>query len=119
VSLRELAAMARDGTVVLYPRRLARKSDEEIITFLSTVRGIGRWTAEMFLLFRLRRLDVWPAGDFGIRRGHGLAWEVPTPTAKELEPLGDPYRPLPHGGGRVCWRAAELYGKAGDNALTR
>ena len=47
----------------------------------------------MFLLFQLRRLDVWPAGDFGIRRGYGLAWEVPTPTAKELEPLGDPYRP--------------------------
>jgi DNA-3-methyladenine glycosylase II len=84
VSLRELPAMVRDGTVVLSAQRLARKSGEEILTFLSTVRGIGHWTAEMFLLFQLRRLDVWPAGDFGIRRGYGLAWEVPTPTAREL-----------------------------------
>jgi DNA-3-methyladenine glycosylase II len=65
VSLRELSAMVRDGTVVLSPRRLARKSDEEIITFLSTVRGIGRWTADV-PAFQLRRLDVWPTGDFGL-----------------------------------------------------
>jgi 3-methyladenine DNA glycosylase/8-oxoguanine DNA glycosylase len=47
----------------------------------------------MFLIFRLRRLNVWPTGDFGVRQGYGLAWKVPMPTAGELEPLGDPYRP--------------------------
>ena len=45
-----------------------------------------------------------------------MAWEVPTPMAKEPEPLGDPYRPLPHGGSLVLLAAAELYGKAGDSA---
>jgi DNA-3-methyladenine glycosylase II len=119
VSLRDLSAKVLDGTVVLSPRRLSRVSDEEIIERLSAVRGIGRWTAEMFLLFQLRRLDVWPTGDFGVRRGYGLAWGIPTPTAKELEPLGEPYRPYRSVVAWYCWRAAELYGRAADSALTR
>jgi len=118
-SLRDLAAKVLDGTVVLSAPRLARETDEEIITRLSTVRGIGRWTSEMFLLFQLRRLDVWPVGDLGIRHGYGLAWQVPTPTAKELQPLGDPYRPYRSVLAWYCWRAAELYGKAATSALTR
>jgi DNA-3-methyladenine glycosylase II len=118
-SLRDLAAKVLDGTVLLSPPRLARESDEEIIARLSTVRGIGRWTSEMFLMFQLRRLDVWPVGDLGIRRGYGLAWQVPTPTAKELQPLGDPYRPYRSVLAWYCWRAAELYGKAAASALTR
>src|SRR6202042_2640762 len=119
VSLRDLAAKVLDGTVVLAPRGLVRESDEQIIARLSTVRGIGRWTSEMFLLFQLRRLDVWPVGDLGIRRGYGLAWQVPTPTARELEPLGDPYRPYRSVLAWYCWRAAELYAQAADSALTR
>jgi DNA-3-methyladenine glycosylase II len=118
-SLRDLSAKVLDGTVVLSPRGLSREDDEQIIERLSTVRGIGRWTADMFLLFQLRRLDVWPTGDFGVRRGYGLAWRIPTPTAKELEPLGDPYRPYRSVVAWYCWRAAELYGKAADSALTR
>jgi DNA-3-methyladenine glycosylase II len=118
-SLRDLAAKVLDGTVVLSPRGLARETDEDIITRLSTVRGIGRWTSEMFLLFQLRRLDVWPVGDLGIRRGYGLAWQIPTPTARELQPLGDPYRPYRSVLAWYCWRAAELYGQADDSALTR
>jgi DNA-3-methyladenine glycosylase II len=119
VSLRDLSAKVLDGTVILSPRRLSRVSDEEIIERLSAVRGIGRWTSEMFLLFQLRRLDVWPTGDFGVRRGYGLAWGIPMPTAKELEPLGDPYRPYRSVVAWYCWRAAELYGRAADSALTR
>ena len=119
VSLRDLAAKVLDGTVVLSPRGLARESDEEIIVRLSAVRGIGTWTAEMFLLFQLRRLDVWPVGDLGVRRGYGLAWQVPTPTARELQPLGDPYRPYRSVLAWYCWRAAELYARAADSALTR
>jgi DNA-3-methyladenine glycosylase II len=119
MSLRDLAAKVLDGTVMLSPRGLARQSDEEIIARLSAVRGIGRWTSEMFLLFQLRRLDVWPVGDLGIRRGYGLAWNIPTPTAKELQPLGDPYRPYRSVLAWYCWRAAELYAQAADSALTR
>jgi DNA-3-methyladenine glycosylase II len=118
-SLTDLATKVLDGTVVLSPRGLSRIPDEEMITRLSTVRGIGRWTAQMFLLFQLRRLDVWPTGDLGIRRGYGLAWHVPMPTSKELEPLGDPFRPYRSVVAWYCWRAAELYGGAGESAVTR
>ena len=104
---------------MLAPRRLSRQSDEEIIASLSTVRGIGPWTAQMFLIFRLRRLDVWPVGDLGVRHGYGLAWKVPMPTARELEPLGDPYRPYRTVIAWYCWRAVELYGGTADSALTR
>jgi DNA-3-methyladenine glycosylase II len=118
-SLRDLAAKVLDGTVILSPRGLSRQSDEEVIARLSTVRGIGPWTAQMFLMFRLRRLDVWPTGDFGVRQGYGLAWKVPMPTARELEPLGDPYRPYRTVVAWYCWRAVELYASASDGALTR
>jgi DNA-3-methyladenine glycosylase II len=118
-SLRDLATKVLDGTVVLEPRRLARRSDDEVIASLSTVRGIGPWTAQMFLMFRLRRLDVWPVGDLGVRQGYGLAWKIPMPTARELEPLGDPYRPYRTVLAWYCWRAAELYVGGADAALTR
>ena len=100
-SLRDLAAKVLDGTVVLSTRGLAAESDDEIVARLSKVRGIGPWTAEMFLLFQLRRLDVWPVGDLGVRRGYGLAWQVPTPTARELQPARRAVPALPVGGGLV------------------
>ena len=118
-SLRDLAAKVLDGTVVLDPTGLRRQNDAEVIERLSAVLGIGKWTAEMFLMFQLRRLDVWPTGDLGVRKGFGLAWDIPTPTPKQLEPLGDPYRPYRSVVAWYCWRAAELYGGAKDSALTR
>ena len=118
-SLCDLAAKVLDGTVVLAPRGLGRESDEEVIARLSTVRGIGRWTAQMFLLFQLRRLDVWPAGDLGVRRGYGLAWGVPMPTERELTALGEPLRPYRSVAAWYCWRACELYRGAAESALTR
>jgi DNA-3-methyladenine glycosylase II len=118
-SLQDLAAKVLDGTVVLDPPGLRAESDAEVIARLTTVRGIGKWTAEMFLMFQLRRLDVWPTGDLGVRKGFGLAWEIPTPTAKQLEPLGDPYRPYRSVVAWYCWRAAEIYGGTADSALTR
>jgi DNA-3-methyladenine glycosylase II len=118
-SLRDLAAKVLDGTVVLDPPGLRAESDDEVVARLSTVRGIGKWTAEMFLMFQLRRLDVWPTGDLGVRKGFGLAWGIPTPTAKELDPLGEPYRPYRSVVAWYCWRAAELYGGAAESALTR
>jgi DNA-3-methyladenine glycosylase II len=108
-SLRDLSAKVLDGTVVLEPRRLGRQSDAEIAERLTSVRGIGRWTAEIFLMFQLRRLDVWPAGDLGVRRGYGLAWDVPMPTAKELDLLGEQYHPYRSVVAWYCWRAVDLY----------
>jgi DNA-3-methyladenine glycosylase II len=106
-SIRDLAVKTLDGTVVLDPRRLAREPDDEVVARLSTVRGIGRWTAEMFLLFQLRRLDVWPTGDLGVRQGYGLAYGVPAPSPKELESLGDAFRPFRSVAAWYCWRAVD------------
>ncbi len=117
-SIRDLAAKVTDGTVVLDPATLRREPDEEIIARLSTVRGIGRWTAEMFLMFQLRRLDVWPTADLGVRRGYALAHGIPMPTPKELEGYGDPYRPYRSVAAWYCWRAAEVYAVAQKSAMT-
>jgi len=117
-SIHDLAAKVLDGTVVLDPRRLAREPDDEVVVRLTAVRGIGRWTAEMFLLFQLRRLDVWPTGDLGVRRGYGLAHGVPMPTPKELEVLGDAYRPYRSVAAWYCWRATEVYAGAAKSAVT-
>jgi DNA-3-methyladenine glycosylase II len=118
-SLRDLSAKVLDGTVVLDPAGLRREGDADVVARLTTVRGIGPWSAEMFLMFQLRRLDVWPTGDLGVRKGFGLAWGLPTPTAKQLDPLGDPFRPYRSVVAWYCWRAAEIYGSAAESALTR
>lgn len=118
-SLRDLATRVLDGTVVLDPRGLARESDDEVISRLTTVRGIGEWTAQMFLLFQLRRMDVWPTGDLGVRKGYGLAWGIPMPTPKELAGLGDHLRPYRSVAAWYCWRACEVYAGAADSAVTR
>ena len=110
-SLQDLAAKALDGTVLLNRRGLARQTDDEVIARLSTVRGIGPWSAQMFLIFQLRRLDVWPTADLGVRHGFGLAWDISTPTARELEPLGEPFRPYRSVLAWYCWRAAALLAK--------
>lgn len=109
-SLRDLATKVLDGTVVLNPRRLARLSDSEITARLVTVRGIGKWSADIFLMFRLRRMDVWPTGDLAVRKGYALAWAVPEPTEKQLIPLGEPYRPYRSVVAWYCWQAARLHG---------
>jgi DNA-3-methyladenine glycosylase II len=106
-SLRDLSAKVLDGTVIL--THTSRRSDEELIERLTTVRGIGRWTAEMYLMFQLRRLDVWPIDDLGVRQGYALAWKLdPAPTPKQLEPLGDPFRPYRSVVARYCWAAVPL-----------
>jgi DNA-3-methyladenine glycosylase II len=118
LSLQDLASKVLDGTVVLAPRRLARMTDEQIVANLSTVRGIGKWSAEMFLIFQLRRLDIWPTGDLGVRKGYGLAWGIPTPTVKELDALGEPYHPYRSIVAWYCWRATQLYAGAAPTAVT-
>jgi len=104
-SLVDLSAKVLDGTAPVH--RLARFTDDEIVARLSEVRGIGRWTAEMFLIFELRRLDVWPVDDLGVRRGwariHRLE-ELPSP--RQLQVKGDRFRPYRTAAALVCWRAA-------------
>ncbi|MFE3270841.1 DNA-3-methyladenine glycosylase family protein [Streptomyces sp. NPDC059215] len=105
-SLLDLAQKVADDRVVLQPRRLARQGDEEVIAHLTTVRGIGEWSAQMFLLFQLHRLDVWPVGDLALRKGYAHAWGIGTPTPAQLRPLGDPYHPYRSVLAWYCWHAA-------------
>jgi DNA-3-methyladenine glycosylase II len=118
LSLQDLATKVLDGTVVLEPRGLAREGDDEVVARLTTVRGIGKWSAEMFLMFQLRRLDVWPTGDLGVRKGFAVAWGIPTPTPKALDVLGEPYHPYRSIVAWYCWRAAQLYTGSVPTALT-
>jgi DNA-3-methyladenine glycosylase II len=117
-SLHDLSAKVLDGTVVL--TRTSRRSDDELMGRLTSVRGIGRWTAEMYLMFQLRRLDVWPVDDLGVRQGYGLAWGLdPPPTAKQLDPLGDRFRPYRSIVARYCWAAVPLFRTGGTDVALR
>jgi len=103
-SVRDLAAKVADGTVPL--RRIGRLSDEDVIACLSVVRGIGRWTAEMFLIFQLRRLDVWPVDDYGVRQGYSLAYGLrKLLTPKDLRGKGERFRPYRTVAAWYCWQA--------------
>jgi 3-methyladenine DNA glycosylase/8-oxoguanine DNA glycosylase len=105
-SVRDLAAKVATGEVPL--QRIARFDDEEVVERLTVVRGIGRWTAEMFLMFRLGRPDVWPAGDLGVRKGLALVTgTVEPPTMKEMPALGEPFAPYRSVAAWYCWRAVE------------
>jgi 3-methyladenine DNA glycosylase/8-oxoguanine DNA glycosylase len=102
----DLADHVVDGRVNL--DRIGRLSDELVIEQLIQVRGIGRWTAEMFLLATLGRLDVWPTGDFGVRVGFAFGWNLPdVPSPKELDVLGEAFRPYRSLVAWYCWRAAD------------
>jgi DNA-3-methyladenine glycosylase II len=106
-SILDLAAKVESGVVPL--DGIERLSDEEIIERLTVVRGIGRWTAEMFLLFQLGRLDVWPVDDFGVRAGYAVAYGLKEPpTPKVLGPVGEAYRPYRSIAAWYFWRAIEL-----------
>jgi 3-methyladenine DNA glycosylase/8-oxoguanine DNA glycosylase len=107
--LRALAEAATSGSLDLGAAK--RMSDDDLVDHLSAVRGIGRWTAEMFLMFTLGHLDVWPVGDYGVRKGYALAYGFPDlPTPRELTPLGDAFRPYRSVAAWYCWRAVELGG---------
>ena len=105
-SILDLAEKVDAGLVEL--ERMNRLPDDVVVRELILVRGIGEWTAHMFLMFQMGRLDVWPTLDFGVRSGfaqmYGLA-EMPTP--KQLEPEGDRFRPYRSLVAWWCWRAAD------------
>jgi DNA-3-methyladenine glycosylase II len=107
-SLKDLAAKTLDGTVPTLAR-LRRMRDEEIIERLTQVRGIGRWTVEMLLMFRLGRPDVLPVGDYAVRKGYAVAYslkEMPRPA--ELELYGERWRPYRSVASWYMWRVLEL-----------
>jgi DNA-3-methyladenine glycosylase II len=110
-ALRDIAEKTLSGLVPT-AREIANLSDEEIIRRLIEVRGVGRWTVEMLLIFQLGRPDVLPAGDFGVRNGFRLAYkkrELPAP--KDLLKFGERWRPHATTAAWFLWRAADGTGK--------
>jgi DNA-3-methyladenine glycosylase II len=106
-ALKDLAAKTIDGTVPS-GRALLRMSDDEIMARLTTVRGIGRWTVEMLLLFDLGRPDVWPVDDYGVRKGFAKTFrrrKLPTP--KQLMKFGEKWRPYRSVAAWYFWRALD------------
>jgi DNA-3-methyladenine glycosylase II len=110
VAIKDLGARTLDGTVPTLAR-LSRMPDEEIIERLTSIRGIGRWTVEMLLIFRLGRPDVLPSTDYGVRKGFARAFgnghgRLPTP--KEILARGERWRPFRTMASWYLWRALEL-----------
>ncbi len=106
-ALLDLASRAQAGQVPGF-RALRELDDEEIIECLTQIRGVGRWTAEMLLIFQLGRPDVLPVDDLGVRKGfsiaHGLA---EMPSSSDLRELARAWKPYRSVGSWYCWRALE------------
>jgi DNA-3-methyladenine glycosylase II len=110
LAIRDLATKTLDGTVPP-SRALHRMDDEAIIERLIQVRGIGRWTVEMMLMFRLGRLDVLPVDDFGVRKGFTSLYGLGQLVEKdELEAHGDQWRPYRTVASWYLWRVVDLGG---------
>ena len=106
-AIHDLALQVDTGSVRL--DRLGHRTDEEVVAELTRVRGIGPWTAQMFLIFDLHRLDVWPTGDLGVRAGFQRAFalaELPSP--RELEGLGDEFAPYRSVVAWYCWQVLDV-----------
>lgn len=111
-AIKDLAAKTIDGTVPS-ARALAKMSDEEIIERLIQVRGIGRWTVEMLLLFDLGRPDVWPVHDYGVQKGFAKAFgKRKLPTPKQLLKYGKKFAPHRSVAAWYFWRALDAPEKA-------
>jgi len=113
-ALKDLAAKTKDGTVP--PLRVLRlMGEEEIIERLTRVRGVGRWTVEMLLIFRLGRPDVLPAGDYGIRKGFARVFRTRAlPTPRQVLRRGERWRPHRTTASWYLWRALEPGAAADD-----
>jgi DNA-3-methyladenine glycosylase II len=107
LALRDLATKTLGGTVPAN-RMMKQLEDEAIIDRLVEVRGIGRWTAEMLLIFQLGRPDVLPVDDFGVRNGFRIAYRRRSmPTPKQVLQYGDRWRPYRTAASWYLWRAAD------------
>ncbi len=117
LALRDLAAKTLDGTVPTLTQ-IRRLSDTEVLDRLTEVRGIGPWTVEMLLIFRLGRPDVLPVTDFGVRKGFGLTFgKLPKnkpitadmlPTPAQILKRGERWRPWRSVASWYMWRACDL-----------
>lgn len=99
--VKDLAAKVASEELKL--NRLSRLSDEDIVDALTSIKGIGRWTVEMFLIFKLGRPDVWPIGDLGIRNAVVRAYGI-DPTKANLVAVGEPWRPWRSVASWYLWR---------------
>jgi len=107
--LKDLAKRVAGGSLDL--DSLVHKTDEEVISLLDEVRGIGRWTAQMFLIFPLGRLDVLPTGDLGIRAAVKRLYDLSElPTEEEVEALGSKWHPYCTVASLYLWRMGEMGG---------
>ena len=117
-TIRAVAEAFADGG--LSGRRLARMDDDAVIAALTKIKGIGEWTGHMLLMHALRRPDVLPVGDYGVRKGaaslYGLAQ---LPGRAELEALGEPWRPYRTVATWYLWRQSELAGRERETAGPR
>ena len=110
-SMKDLAARCLDGTVppLIALRRL---EDAEIVERLTAVRGVGPWTVEMLLMFRLGRPDVLPVTDYGVRKGFQLTFRTRgLPTPKQIAKRGERWRPFRSVAAWYLWRAVDLQKK--------
>ena len=113
-SIRDIAAQTLAG-VVPASRQIARLSDDEIVERLTEVRGVGRWTVEMLLIFQLGRPDVLPADDFGVRNGFRHAYRKRAlPPVRELLAFGERWRPHRTTAAWYLWSAADAARKKPD-----
>lgn len=109
LSLRDLASKTKAGELPTLAE-VQSMPDQEIIDRLTSVRGIGQWTAEMLLMFRLGRPDVLPVDDFGIRKGFGIAFGKIDPSKKDVERRGERWRPYRTVASWYLWRATDALG---------
>lgn len=108
LAIKSLAQHALDGVVPTRTQAL-RLSNEELIERLTKVRGIGRWTVEMYLIFGLSRPDVWPVLDFGVRKGLGFTFgKRALPNPKQAAPYSRRFSPYSSVAAWYFWRACEL-----------
>lgn len=105
-AIRDLAVRCESGQIRF--DRVGRMPDDEVVAMLTQAKGVGPWTAHMFLLFDLHRLDVWPTGDYGVRVGFARAFGLPEPPPpRALDELGEPFRPYRSVVAWYCWRAVD------------
>ncbi len=107
-SIRDIAAHTQLG-VVPTSKEIIHLTNEEIISRLIKIFGVGRWTVEMLLIFQLGRLDVWPVDDFGVRKGYQV-WQRKRkmPTAKDLKKIEKKFAPYQTIVSLYLWREADL-----------
>jgi DNA-3-methyladenine glycosylase II len=110
-AIRDIAEKAKAGRIP-GSRKIVALSDEEIVERLTECRGIGRWSVEMLLIFKLGRPDILPVDDFGVRNGFRHAYGRPEmPRPKELMEIGERWRPYRTTASWYLWRAADRAGK--------